>query len=137
MVTLVSMPIICQGSFEELHCVLVARPGEISGLAFDSASNHLALCNRNSVIQLFTVDGLMTPRIKFSITVADFVPKAIAFGLTSGDTRALLAFGMYDGQMRVHFETLYVTTCLTEHTDIHCDVMGVLNTPEVLVDACK
>jgi hypothetical protein len=99
MVVPIPMPNILQGSFEELHCMLVARPGEISGLAFDPASNHLAICNRNSVIQLFIIDGLMTPRIKFSITIDDFVPKAIAFGLMCSDTRAILAFGLNDGQM--------------------------------------
>lgn len=93
------MPNLLQGLFEELHCILLARPGEISGLAFDPASNYLATCNRNSIIQLFNIDGLMTPRLKFSIIVDDFVPKAIAFGLMCSDTRPLLAFGLHDGQM--------------------------------------
>jgi hypothetical protein len=41
----------------------------------------------------------MVPRIVFSVTIDDYVPKAIAFGHMCGDTRAVLAFGLYDGQV--------------------------------------
>jgi hypothetical protein len=95
----VSILIRQQASFEELHCVQVVNPGEITGLAFDAASNHLIMCNRNSVIQLFMIDGQMTPRVIFSVTVSDFLPKAIAFGQMSGDARDVLTFGLHDGQM--------------------------------------
>jgi hypothetical protein len=89
----------CQDPFEEVQCVQLASPSEITGLAFDAASNHLATCNRNSVIQLFTIDGLMQPRVVFSVTIADFLPKAIAFGHMSGDNKTVIAFGLHDGQM--------------------------------------
>jgi WD40 repeat protein len=88
-----------QASFEEMHVVQLAIPGEITGIAFDAASNRLAVCNRNSVIQMFTIDGLMTPRIIFSVTIMDFLPKTIAFGHMNGDTRGVVTFGMHDGQM--------------------------------------
>jgi hypothetical protein len=78
----------------------LVRPGEITGLAFDASSNHLAAYNRNSIMQLFSIDGLMLPRAVFSVTIDNFVPKAIAFSqMCSDDTRAVLVFGLWDGQM--------------------------------------
>ena len=63
-----------------MHCVLMANPGEITGLAFDAASNHLAVCNRNSVVQVFAIKAMMKLRVIFSVTISDYVPKAIAYG---------------------------------------------------------
>ena len=88
-----------EAPFEEVHMLELASPSEITGLAFDMGSNHLAVCNRNSVVQLFTVDGLMKPRVIFSVTIKDFLPKAVAFGHTNGDTRDVMAFGLHDGRM--------------------------------------
>ena len=77
----------------------LANPGEITGLAFNATSNQLVACNRNSVVQLFTIDSLMKTRVVFSVTIENFVPKAVAFGHTNGNTRDVLTFGLHDGQM--------------------------------------
>ncbi|KAF8235443.1 hypothetical protein L208DRAFT_1256887 [Tricholoma matsutake] len=66
-------------SFEEMHCAEVANPGEITGLAFNAASNHLAVCNQNSVVQMFTIDATMTPRIIFSIPISNYILDIILF----------------------------------------------------------
>lgn len=82
-----------------MHCVLVANPGEITGLAFDASSNHLAVCNCNSIIQVFGIEAMMNLRAIFSVTIGDYVPKAIAFGQMASEHRELLVFGLHDGQM--------------------------------------
>jgi hypothetical protein len=43
----------------------------------------------------------MKTRVLFSVTIQDFVPKAIAFGHLRGNTRDVLTFGLYNGQMSV------------------------------------
>lgn len=68
-----------QLSFEEMHCAEVANPGEITGLAFNAASNHLAVCNQNSVVQMFTIDATMTPHIIFSIPISNYILDIILF----------------------------------------------------------
>jgi hypothetical protein len=88
-----------QEGFEEVNCVQVASPSEITGLAFEAGSNQLAVCNRNSVVQVFTMDGLMKLHVIFSVTIGDYLPKAIAFGPMSGGNREILTFGLYDGNM--------------------------------------
>jgi WD40 repeat protein len=85
--------------FEEVHCGIVANPGEITGLAFASSSSQLAVCNRNSVVQLFAIDANMKPRVVFSVTIDDYVPKAIAFKQSAGERREILTFGLHDGRM--------------------------------------
>ena len=79
----------------------LANPGEITGLAFDNTSSHLAACNRNSVIQLFAIDTQMKTHVIFSITIDNLTPKAIVFGHMSGNARDLLTFNLYNGQMSV------------------------------------
>jgi hypothetical protein len=88
-----------KGNFEEGDCVQLANPSEITGLAFHAASSSLATCNRNSLVQLFTVDGLMELRPIFSVTIENCLPKAIAFGHMTGDAPNLLVFSMHDGRM--------------------------------------
>jgi hypothetical protein len=88
-----------KGNFEEVACAQLANPSETSGLAFNAASSHLATCNRNSLVQLFMVDGLMKLRPIFSVTIENCLPKAIAFGHVSGDAPNLLVFSMHDGRM--------------------------------------
>lgn len=79
-----------QLSFEEMHCAEVANPGEITGLAFNAASNHLAVCNQNSVVQMFTIDATMTPRVIFSVTISNYLLKAIAFRQMGRENRDIL-----------------------------------------------
>jgi hypothetical protein len=100
-------------TFEEVRCVQLAHPSEISGLAFEGATNHLAAVNRNSLVQLFMVDSLMELRPVFSVTIDNCLPKAVAFGHTIGDSRSILVFSMHDGIMYVfrHLLTLIDTDC--------------------------
>lgn len=88
-----------QLQFEEFHVFKLSSPSEITGLAFDAASSRLAACNRNSAVHLFAIDGLMKPHVIFSVIIANFLPKAIAFGHADGDSTNLLIFGLHDGQM--------------------------------------
>jgi hypothetical protein len=94
-------------TFEEVRCIQLAHPGEISGLAFEGASNRLAVINRNSLVQLLMVDSLMELRPIFSVTIDDCLPKAIAFGHTNGESQRILVFSMHDGRMYVF---LYLLT---------------------------
>ncbi|KAJ7807083.1 hypothetical protein B0H14DRAFT_3483586 [Mycena olivaceomarginata] len=62
--------------FEELSCVRIAAPAEITGLAFDSPSNRLA-----------------------HHVPDNFVPVAIAFGTMHGNERDVMVFGLYGGDI--------------------------------------
>lgn len=91
--------ILWQGGFEETYCVQVAVPGEITGITFESGSNRLATCNRNSVIQVFMIGPKMDLHHIYSVVISDHVPKAIAFAQMGGDYKDLMTFGLYDGLM--------------------------------------
>jgi hypothetical protein len=86
-------------AFEEVRCVLLANPGEVTALAFDAVSNRLAVCHRNAVIQIFAMDPTMTLRVIFSVVIDDYLPKAIAFGQGGGEEKDVMIFGLHDGQM--------------------------------------
>lgn len=77
----------------------LTQGAEITGLAFDPASNRLTVCNRNSVIQAYTVERSMTLHNVFSVTIEEFVPKAIAFGEFRNSEAEIMVFGLYDGRM--------------------------------------
>ncbi|KAJ7085987.1 hypothetical protein C8R43DRAFT_965157 [Mycena crocata] len=62
--------------FEELSADQMVDPGEVSGIAFDAATN----------------------RLVFGRT-EDCVPKAISFGEFKGNEREIVVFGLYDGRM--------------------------------------
>ncbi|KAJ7018621.1 WD40-repeat-containing domain protein [Mycena alexandri] len=85
--------------FEELHTMQLTQGAEITGLAFDPASNRLTVCNRNSVIQAYTVERSMTLHNVFSVTIEEFVPKAIAFGEFRNSEAEIMVFGLYDGRI--------------------------------------
>lgn len=72
---------------------------EITGLVFDPASNRLTVCNRDSLIQAYTVERALTLHNLFSVTIADFVPKAIAFGEFRNNEAEIMVFGLYDGRV--------------------------------------
>jgi hypothetical protein len=76
----------------------MARPSEVTGLAFDATSNYLAACNRDGIVQLYALDSMMALRVIFSLTVDQDIPKAIAFG-QMGDSRDVLVFGLHNGKM--------------------------------------
>jgi hypothetical protein len=77
----------------------MARPSEITGLAFDTTSNYLAACNRDGIVQLYALDSMMALRVLFSLTVDQEIPKAIAFGQMGGDNRDVMVFGLHNGKM--------------------------------------
>lgn len=86
-------------AFEEAYCAIIARPSEITSIAFDAASNHLAAANRKGVIQLYTVGPFMGLVNLWSISLGDEIPKVVAFGPTGTRGRDLLAFGLHHGNM--------------------------------------
>ncbi|KAJ6457855.1 WD40-repeat-containing domain protein [Mycena vitilis] len=67
-------------SFEEVQTIQLTDAAEITGLAFDPAANKVVVCHRNSVIQAFTLERSLNLVPVFSVKIADFLPKAIAFG---------------------------------------------------------
>jgi indole-3-glycerol phosphate synthase len=77
----------------------MARPSEITGLAFDSTSNYLAACNREGIVQLYALDSMMGLRVLFSVTVDQEIPKAIAFGQVGENNRDVMVFGLHNGKM--------------------------------------
>jgi hypothetical protein len=77
----------------------MARPSEITGLAFDPTSNYLAACNRDGIVQLYALDSMMALRVLFSVTVDQEIPKAIAFGQMGGNSRDVVVFGLHNGKM--------------------------------------
>ncbi|KAG6839163.1 hypothetical protein C0991_005323, partial [Blastosporella zonata] len=86
-------------AFKEVYCAQIAHASEVTGLAFDAATNHLAVCNRSGIVQLYGLDSTMTLRNEFSILVNEDIPKAIAFGHLGGDKHDILAFRMHSGKL--------------------------------------
>ncbi|KAG6912618.1 hypothetical protein DXG01_013419 [Tephrocybe rancida] len=86
-----------KGCFEEVFCAQMAVPSEITGLAFDAATNRLAVCNRNSAVQAFAVDTKMELHQIFSVIIDNHLPKAIAFHHAGSEHKDILTFGMHDG----------------------------------------
>ncbi|KAJ7253303.1 WD40-repeat-containing domain protein [Mycena haematopus] len=88
------------GTFEEVNVFQLAELAEITGLAFDSTSNRLAVCHRQSVIQVHELDEKLNPDPVFSIVIKNFLPKALSFaGELKGKQKELLAFGFHDGKV--------------------------------------
>ncbi|KAJ7175070.1 quinon protein alcohol dehydrogenase-like superfamily [Mycena crocata] len=85
--------------FEELSADQMVDPGEVSGIAFDAATNRLCVCHRKSVVQLYTLDRSTTLQLGFSVALKDCVPKAISFGEFKGNEREIVVFGLYDGRI--------------------------------------
>jgi hypothetical protein len=76
----------------------MAHPSEVTGLAFDTTTGYLAAANREGIVQLYAIDGLMSMRNIFSTTLGgQDIPKAIAFGQTVGNNKDLLVFGLHHG----------------------------------------
>ncbi|KAJ7120068.1 WD40-repeat-containing domain protein [Mycena epipterygia] len=85
--------------FEEGHTLQMTDPAEVTGITFDAATNRLCVCHRNSVVQSYTMDRTATPQPVFSVSVKNFVPKAISFGEYRGNDRDVKVFGLYNGQI--------------------------------------
>jgi hypothetical protein len=84
---------------EEMYTARLVNPAEVTGLDFDAASNRLVLCHRNTVIQAYTLDRSSGIQPLFSVTIDNFVPKAIAFGDYKNTDREIMVFGLDDGNM--------------------------------------
>lgn len=82
-----------------MYCAQVAIPGEITSIAFEAGSNRLAICNRNSVVQVFLTGAKMDLHHIFSVVISGHVPKAIAFGQMGSEYKDIVTFGLYDGLM--------------------------------------
>lgn len=87
--------------FEEVFCGRLDMPGEITGLAFDTVSNRLAVCNRNGLVHVYALDGSMNLRSLYLRSIPKSSPKSIAFGAISGNERDILVFSLYSGRMCV------------------------------------
>ncbi|KAJ7840031.1 WD40-repeat-containing domain protein [Mycena leptocephala] len=87
--------------FEEVICKRTTNPGEITGFAFDAVSNRFAVCNRNGVVQVYTLDVTMNLSLLYSKSIPNGSPKAIAFGATNGNERDILIFNLYSGHVDV------------------------------------
>ncbi|KAJ7848213.1 WD40-repeat-containing domain protein [Mycena leptocephala] len=92
-----------QEGFHEVFCRRLTQPSEVTALAFDAPSNHLAVCNYNSVVQVYAMRSSSAPRKLFAVNIDNFVPKSIHFGAMRGNDREILVFGGGDGKMRSHF----------------------------------
>ncbi|RDB28137.1 hypothetical protein Hypma_001403 [Hypsizygus marmoreus] len=87
--------------FEETYCVQIAKAVEVTGIAFEAGSNRIAICNRNSGVQVFLTDSRMELHHIFSIAISNHIPKAIAFGQMNGEHKDILTFGLYDGNIHM------------------------------------
>ncbi|KAF7339056.1 WD40 repeat-like protein [Mycena venus] len=89
-----------QQVFNEFWCRRLSQPSEITGLAFDAVSNRIAVCNWNALVQLWALPSSSDPQRIFSVCIANYIPKAIQFGVMRGNERELLIFGYNDGKIR-------------------------------------
>ncbi|KAJ6537915.1 WD40-repeat-containing domain protein [Mycena capillaripes] len=85
--------------FEEISCVRVVNPAEITGLAFDAPSNCLAVCHRGGVVQVYALGSTMSLQEVFTLELKNFAPQAIAFGQMHGNERDVMVFGLYRGDI--------------------------------------
>ncbi|CAK5272844.1 unnamed protein product [Mycena citricolor] len=83
--------------FQEIWNRQMNAPCEVTGLAFDSATNRLAASHRGGTLQVFTLNSAMAENEVFSVVIRHCVPAALAFGAMSGNERELLVFGLYCG----------------------------------------
>ncbi|KAJ7348109.1 WD40-repeat-containing domain protein [Mycena albidolilacea] len=85
--------------FEEISCVRIVNPAEITGLAFDPPSNRLAVCHRGGMVQIYTLSGTMSLKEVFSLELQNVAPRAIAFGQMYFNDRDIMVFGLYGGNI--------------------------------------
>ncbi|KAF7335606.1 hypothetical protein MVEN_02215200 [Mycena venus] len=87
--------------FEEFFCGQLTKPGEVTGLAFDPLSNRLAVCNRNGIVQVHSVDGSMNLRELFLKEIPNSSPQAVAFGAMCGTEKDVLVFNLHSGHIHI------------------------------------
>ncbi|KAJ7465197.1 hypothetical protein FB451DRAFT_1402907 [Mycena latifolia] len=85
--------------FHEVYCRQLAQLAEITALAFDPLSNHRAVCNYNSSIQVYVFASSVGPRKISAVNINNFIPKALHFGAMRGNDREILVFGLHDGKI--------------------------------------
>ncbi|KAJ7080660.1 WD40-repeat-containing domain protein [Mycena belliarum] len=85
--------------FEEASVFQMADPGEVTSLAYDAGTNRLAVCHRNTTVQVHSLDSQIRARAVFSVSYSNFLPKSIAFGETKSGAREIIAFGFHDGRI--------------------------------------
>ncbi|CAK5269520.1 unnamed protein product [Mycena citricolor] len=83
--------------FQEIWSRQMSAPCEVTGLAFDPATNRLAASHRGGALQVFTLNSAMAENEVFSVVIEQCVPGSLAFGAMSGNERDLLVFGLYCG----------------------------------------
>ncbi|KAJ7059985.1 WD40-repeat-containing domain protein [Mycena amicta] len=89
----------CWKMLEELYCVRLIQPAEITDLAFDAPTNRLGVCHRGGIVQVYSLGGAMSLERVFSIELRSVVPRAIVFGKMEGNTREVMVFGLYGGDV--------------------------------------
>ncbi|KAJ7300355.1 WD40-repeat-containing domain protein, partial [Mycena albidolilacea] len=87
-------------AFEEISCVRIVNPAEITGLAFDAPSNRLAVCHRDGLVQVYTLSSTMSLKEVFSLELKNVAPRAIAFGQMYFNDRDIMVFGLYGATLR-------------------------------------
>ncbi|KAJ7334608.1 WD40-repeat-containing domain protein [Mycena albidolilacea] len=85
--------------FAEICCVRIVNPAEMTGLAFNPPSNHLAVCHRGGMVQIYTLSGTMSLKEVFSLELQNVAPRAIAFGQMYFNDRDIMVFGLYGGNI--------------------------------------
>ncbi|KAJ7450347.1 WD40-repeat-containing domain protein [Mycena latifolia] len=85
--------------FEEISCVRIVNPTEITGLAFDAPSNRVAVCHRGGTVQVYALGSTMSLQEVFTIGLNNVTLQAIAFGQMYGDERDIMVFGLYGGDI--------------------------------------
>ncbi|KAJ7864273.1 WD40-repeat-containing domain protein [Mycena olivaceomarginata] len=88
--------------FEEVFCTQVVYPGEITGMAFDTTSNRLAICTRNDIVQSWTiardpVTRKWTTTTVWSKKIQDYGPRGITFAaFDNSKDRDIVVFGFHN-----------------------------------------
>ncbi|KAF8162227.1 WD40-repeat-containing domain protein [Mycena galopus ATCC 62051] len=109
--------------FEESVSFKPTNAAEITGLAFDAPSNRLALCHRNTLVQVHNMDHQLNPTAVFSVEIPDFLPISITFKPATGQYRDVIIFGLHDGRIL----TLNGQTGEINHM---CDVRGKIGSAD-------
>ncbi|KAJ7049586.1 WD40-repeat-containing domain protein [Mycena amicta] len=83
-------------NFEELYCVRLIEPAEVTGLAFDAPTNRLAVYTLGEDMSLEFVFSIQLESVNGSVKV---VPRSIAFGKMQGYGRELMVFDLHGGNI--------------------------------------
>ncbi|KAJ7732819.1 WD40-repeat-containing domain protein, partial [Mycena olivaceomarginata] len=117
--------------FEEISCVRIVNPAEITGLAFDAPSNRLAVCHQGGMIQVLRSTAPCSLKEVFSLELKNVTPRAIAFGQMYFNDRDVMVFDLYRGDV-LHLRSGAFANIIQAAT-IALDVRkGVLITDEPL-----